>query len=527
MYYYDEMSVKEISDALEIPEGTVKSRLNYARKAIKKGVERYADQGIQLYALSPLPYLLYILRQDALRYLLDEETSRRILHAVLAGTAATGGAARLLAHKGALLLGAALLAGAVGAAVLLGSQPPQTAAVTPSAPPVTASILPVPEPTAEPFQSPSPAPTGTPVATLSPPPRSTPAPLPAATVRPAATPTSVPTATATPAPTVTAEPVPTVTPVPTPTLTPTPEPTPSPTPEPTPEPTPSPTPEPTPEPTPRPTPEPTPEPTPVPTPSPTPEPMPPATEEPITLGIEISNLLPSSMTKVSPPSFQNGIRVSGEVTWINESPDLIKISEPLPDGSIYLSSLDQQGTAYLSAVWNGQKATREIHIISADYDAGLSVVSQYVDIGVQFPVKLIPGSSTKFISQEYTFDWRVDRPELLQVAEAEIDGVPGLLVQALQPGVAHIVCRLTLSDGTYGEAYCTVIVDDEEATPPPEPTPEPSPDPTPVPTPTPIPGVEPGITFLSSIFNTSPLQPGLLNPLILKNGRALPYQEAA
>ena len=487
MYYYDEMSVKEISDALEIPEGTVKSRLNYARKAIKKGVERYADQGIQLYALSPLPYLLYILRQDALRYLLDEETSRRILHAVLAGTAAAGGAAGLLAHKGALLLGAALLAGAVGAAVLPGSQPSQTAAVTPSAPPVTVSILPVPEPTAEPFQSPSPAPTGTPVATLSPPPRSTPAPLPAATVRPAATPTSVPTATATPAPTVTAEPVPTSTPAPTPTLTPTPEPTLSPTPEPT----------------------------------------PPATEEPITLGAEISSLLPSSMTKVSPPTFRSGTFVSGEVTWINESPDLIKISEPLPDGSIYLSSLDQQGTAYLSAVWNGQKATREIHIISADYDAGLSVVSQYVDIGVQFPVKLIPGSSSKFISQEYTFDWRVDRPELLQVAEAEIDGVPGLLVQALQPGVAHIVCRLTLSDGTYGEAYCTVIVDDEEATPPPEPTPEPSPDPTPVPTPTPIPGVEPGITFLSSIFNTSPLQPGLLNPLILKNGRALPYQEAA
>ena len=177
------------------------------------------------------------------------------------------------------------------------------------------------------------------------------------------------------------------------------------------------------------------------------------------------------MTKVSPPSFQNGIRVSGEVTWINESPDLIEISDPLPDGSMYLSSLDQQGTAYLSAVWNGQKATREIHIISADYDAGLSVLSQYVDIGVQFPVKLIPGSFSKFVDQEYTVDWRVDHPELLQMAETEIGGAPGLLVQTLQPGVAHIVCRLTLSDGTYGEAYCTVIVDDEEATPPPEPWP--------------------------------------------------------
>ena len=66
MYYYDEMGVKAIAEALGTSEGTVKSRLNYARKAIKEGVERYAEQGIKLYGLAPLPFLFYILKQDAL-----------------------------------------------------------------------------------------------------------------------------------------------------------------------------------------------------------------------------------------------------------------------------------------------------------------------------------------------------------------------------------------------------------------------------------------------------------------------------
>ena len=41
MYYFDEMSVKQIAEIQGVSEGTVKSRLNYARKAIKKSVESY------------------------------------------------------------------------------------------------------------------------------------------------------------------------------------------------------------------------------------------------------------------------------------------------------------------------------------------------------------------------------------------------------------------------------------------------------------------------------------------------------
>lgn len=41
LYYYDEMSVRQIAQIQGVSEGTVKSRLNYARKAIKASVEDY------------------------------------------------------------------------------------------------------------------------------------------------------------------------------------------------------------------------------------------------------------------------------------------------------------------------------------------------------------------------------------------------------------------------------------------------------------------------------------------------------
>lgn len=65
MFYYSEMSVKEIAQAMKVSENTVKSRLNYARKAIKEQVLDYEKQGIKLYGLSPLPFLLYFLRTAA------------------------------------------------------------------------------------------------------------------------------------------------------------------------------------------------------------------------------------------------------------------------------------------------------------------------------------------------------------------------------------------------------------------------------------------------------------------------------
>ncbi len=57
-YYYDEMSVGEIAKAFSSSEGTIKSRLNYARKNLKKAIqEREERDGIKLHSFS-LPLLL-------------------------------------------------------------------------------------------------------------------------------------------------------------------------------------------------------------------------------------------------------------------------------------------------------------------------------------------------------------------------------------------------------------------------------------------------------------------------------------
>ena len=65
MYYYQDMSIAEISTAVGISEGTVKSRLNYARKTIKKGVEEFEEKGFKLYGLTPIPFIAYFLTNTA------------------------------------------------------------------------------------------------------------------------------------------------------------------------------------------------------------------------------------------------------------------------------------------------------------------------------------------------------------------------------------------------------------------------------------------------------------------------------
>ena len=61
MYYFDELSVKQIAEIQGVSEGTVKSRLNYARKAIKASVEEYEKKnGIKLHALPFFPLFKWL-----------------------------------------------------------------------------------------------------------------------------------------------------------------------------------------------------------------------------------------------------------------------------------------------------------------------------------------------------------------------------------------------------------------------------------------------------------------------------------
>ena len=67
MYYFDELSVSQISQIQGVSEGTVKSRLNYARKAIKKSVEDYEKKhDIKLHSFALLPLFMLFFGKAAM-----------------------------------------------------------------------------------------------------------------------------------------------------------------------------------------------------------------------------------------------------------------------------------------------------------------------------------------------------------------------------------------------------------------------------------------------------------------------------
>ena len=66
LYYYDEMSVSEIAECMNCPEGTVTYRLSSARGKIKRAVQKYEDtSGIKLYSFGAVPLLTAIFTADA------------------------------------------------------------------------------------------------------------------------------------------------------------------------------------------------------------------------------------------------------------------------------------------------------------------------------------------------------------------------------------------------------------------------------------------------------------------------------
>lgn len=68
MYYYNEMSVSQIAEILEIKEGTVKSRLYNARKSIKSELEKLGFSENTLGGVSPLAFVAYSLMSDSEKY---------------------------------------------------------------------------------------------------------------------------------------------------------------------------------------------------------------------------------------------------------------------------------------------------------------------------------------------------------------------------------------------------------------------------------------------------------------------------
>ncbi|HCA21756.1 MAG TPA: hypothetical protein DEO87_05210, partial [Lachnospiraceae bacterium] len=86
MYYIEELSVKEIAEALGCSEGTVKSRLNYGRKNIKLRAEDMQKRGYNFKGISALALLLFLIKKQAVN-------SYAAPVAVMSGGAAASGGA--------------------------------------------------------------------------------------------------------------------------------------------------------------------------------------------------------------------------------------------------------------------------------------------------------------------------------------------------------------------------------------------------------------------------------------------------
>lgn len=133
MRYFDEIPVSDIAKIQGVSEGTVKSRLNYGRKAIKQAVEDYEKKhGIKLHCAGVIPILLWLLRQHRVANGVSITTgaasstgaSAAIASATAATTATVNTAAATTAVAATKTIATALIAkiaaGIVAASVAIG-----------------------------------------------------------------------------------------------------------------------------------------------------------------------------------------------------------------------------------------------------------------------------------------------------------------------------------------------------------------------------------------------------------------------
>ena len=83
-YYFGEMSVSEIAKAMQCSPGTVKSRLNYARKQIKQAVlDTEKREGVRLYSLSAFPLFTLLLREEMATIAVPEIVSSSVAKGIV------------------------------------------------------------------------------------------------------------------------------------------------------------------------------------------------------------------------------------------------------------------------------------------------------------------------------------------------------------------------------------------------------------------------------------------------------------
>lgn len=101
LFYYEEMTTKQIAESLGVNENTIKSRLVQAKKDLAKGVKELEKKNKSLYGIAPVPLIIWALKDSA------KVTGKAF--------ATSGKAAATLATVKATYTGAAVASGATAA----------------------------------------------------------------------------------------------------------------------------------------------------------------------------------------------------------------------------------------------------------------------------------------------------------------------------------------------------------------------------------------------------------------------------
>jgi RNA polymerase sigma factor (sigma-70 family) len=121
MRYYDELSVKEIAQLLKLSDGTVKAALFQGRKKVETAVRALEKQGVKLYGLSPVAFLVALMRR------MEPAASASVKQAAVKAAVAKGtvdavasAAVPVAAKTFGQVLAGRLLAGALAVALIGG-----------------------------------------------------------------------------------------------------------------------------------------------------------------------------------------------------------------------------------------------------------------------------------------------------------------------------------------------------------------------------------------------------------------------
>ena len=122
LFYFDEMSTKEIAEALDVPQGTVLRRLNFARNKIKKEVEKYEEENdTKLFGMA-IPFLskLFIKESEQVIFKPMPASFSNLSASTEASKAGTK-LAKTAIEKGTDIMKTKILIGSVAAVVAVGA----------------------------------------------------------------------------------------------------------------------------------------------------------------------------------------------------------------------------------------------------------------------------------------------------------------------------------------------------------------------------------------------------------------------